>query len=50
MNTGRTVYVLKLVALPGIDATRALRFVLKRLIRTYGLKCVDVQEEKENPK
>jgi hypothetical protein len=45
MNDRRIIYVLKLRALPGVDAIRALRHVLKRLLRQYGLRCVSVSEE-----
>jgi hypothetical protein len=38
-------FVLKLRALPGVDAIKALRHALKRLLRSYGLKCVDLREE-----
>jgi hypothetical protein len=39
------VYVLKLRPLPGVDAIRALRWVLKGLLRRHGLRCVSVEEE-----
>jgi hypothetical protein len=39
-------YVLTLQAQPGIDAIRALRWILKKLLRQYGFKCVDIREEK----
>jgi len=45
MNNKRIIYVLKLRALPGVDAIRALRPVLKKLLRQYGLKCVSVSAE-----
>ena len=32
--------------LPGVDAIRALRWVLKGLLRQHGMKCVDLREEK----
>jgi hypothetical protein len=32
--------------LPGVDGIRALRWVLKRLLRQFGMKCVDLREEK----
>jgi hypothetical protein len=41
----RVAYVLRLVAQPGVDAVRALRLLLKRALRSYGLKCVDLREE-----
>jgi hypothetical protein len=46
--TDRPKFVLTLEALPRVDAIKALRFVLKRLIRQYGLKCVDLYEVKAN--
>jgi len=48
MTDGRPrVFVLKLRALPGVDAVRALRHALKRLLRSYGLKCIDLREERD---
>jgi hypothetical protein len=38
-------FVLTLVALPGVDAIKALRWVLKRLLRQHGLKCISLREE-----
>jgi hypothetical protein len=38
------VFLLKLRALPGVDAIRALRSALKRLLRSYGLRCVSIAE------
>jgi hypothetical protein len=32
--------------LPGVNATRALRFALKYLLRTCGLRCVSIEEER----
>jgi hypothetical protein len=34
-----------LEALPIVDAVRALRWVLKGLLRQYGMKCVSLREE-----
>jgi hypothetical protein len=46
----RVVYVLKLVARPGVDAIRELRLLLKKLLRSHGLRCVSIEEErKEQP-
>jgi len=42
------IYRLRLRALKDVDPIRALRHVLKRLLRTYGMKCVSVEEEKDN--
>jgi len=44
----QTIYLLRLSALPGVDAIRALRKALKRLLRGYGLKCMTIEEEKTN--
>jgi hypothetical protein len=40
----RPVFTLKLRPEPGIDPVHALRHALKRLLRTYGLRCVSVEE------
>jgi len=40
----RAAYVLTLVPLPGVDATRGLRWLLKTAWRIYGLKCTDARE------
>jgi hypothetical protein len=42
-------YVLTLRARPGIDAVRALLWVLKRLLRQYGFRCVGLREELTTP-
>jgi hypothetical protein len=39
----RPAFLVTLEALPGIDATRALRAALKRLLRDFGLRCVEVR-------
>jgi hypothetical protein len=38
--------VLTLVPLPGVDAIRSLRWVLKGLLRRHGMRCVSIHEEK----
>ena len=38
-------FVLTLQPLPGVDAIRSLRWVLKGLLRQYGMRCVDLYEE-----
>jgi hypothetical protein len=38
------VYVLRLQPLKGVDPLRALRHVLKRLLRAYGMKCLLAEE------
>jgi hypothetical protein len=45
----RRTFVLKLRPLPGVDPIRALRLGLKRLLRSYGLRCVSVAEEITEP-
>jgi hypothetical protein len=43
------VFVLRLRALSHVqDPVRALRHALKRLLRSYGLKCVDLREERND--
>jgi len=42
------VYVLRLVAQPGVDAIKELRRLLKRLLRSYGLRWVSIEEDR-NP-
>ena len=44
------VFLVRLRALPGVDAVRALRVVLKTLLRKYGLKCLSIEVETANPK
>jgi hypothetical protein len=39
------IFVLRLKA-PRDGAIRKLRFLLKRLLRGYGLRCLSVEEEK----
>jgi hypothetical protein len=38
--------VLTLQALPGVDAIKALRWVLKGMLRQHGLRCVRIVQEK----
>jgi hypothetical protein len=40
----RPRYVLTLEPLPGVDAIRVLRWVLKRLLRDHGLRCISCEE------
>jgi len=42
----RPTYALTLRAEPGVDAVRALRAVLKNMLRRYGLRCLSAHEEK----
>jgi hypothetical protein len=41
------VYLLRLRPEPGVDHARALRHVLKRLLRDYGMHCVSCEKEEE---
>ena len=40
------VFVLRLKAPRDSSGIRKLRFLLKRLLRGYGLRCLSVEEEK----
>jgi hypothetical protein len=44
----RPMYVLTLQAAPGRDHIRALRAVLKRLLRHHGLRCIALRETTNN--
>jgi hypothetical protein len=47
-TTKRPVFVLRLRPEPRVtDPVRALRSALKRLLRSYGLRCVDIREDHE---
>jgi hypothetical protein len=35
--------VLTLIPLPGVDAIRALRWILKGALRQHGMKCLSVE-------
>jgi hypothetical protein len=42
----RTIFRLRIVAgKPGSAGIRALRFLLKRLLRQYNFTCLDIREE-----
>jgi len=40
----RPTFTLRLEGKPGADNIKSLRWVLKRLLRRYGLKCLDARE------
>ena len=40
----RPTYLIRLEPLPGVDATRGLRWLLKTALRIYGLRCTSVEE------
>ena len=44
------VFLVRLRALPGVDAVRALRAALTVLLRRFGLKCLSIEVETENQK
>jgi hypothetical protein len=43
-----TVYVIKLRAGNGVDDIRALKWLLKRLWRSFGMKCIGIGTEATN--
>jgi hypothetical protein len=45
-RTGRPTFVLQLRPNPGIEPVRALRAVLKHLLRRHGFLCLSVHEER----
>src|SRR5258708_7156778 len=47
MEDERTIYLLMVRAEPGVDAVRNLRALLKAMLRTYGLRRVEVSESKQ---
>jgi hypothetical protein len=42
----RQVYVLSVRAEPGVDVIRALRALLKVMLRRFGLRCLDVRHQR----
>lgn len=48
MPPNRPIFVLKLQALPGVNAIKALRQGLKYLLRRCGLRCVSIEEEEHD--
>jgi hypothetical protein len=45
MNPDRPIFVLRLQPLKGVDSLRALRAVLKWLLRAHGMKCISIERE-----
>jgi hypothetical protein len=43
----KPIYLLKLQAAPGSEGIRALRWLLKALLRRYGLRCISVEEVRQ---
>ena len=42
--TARPTFLLKLQPLPNVDGIRAMRWVLKALLRKHGLRCVSIEQ------
>jgi hypothetical protein len=42
--TRATRFVLMLEPLPGVDAIRALRFILKHVVRQHGMRAISIRE------
>jgi hypothetical protein len=40
------VYILRLVPTSGTDGEKALRWMLKVLLRRFGMRCLSVEKEK----
>ena len=38
------LYVIHLQPEPGVDPIRAIRHILKRALRSYGLRCISLEE------
>jgi hypothetical protein len=47
MTDERPKLVVVLQPLPRVDAVRALRAALKRLLRDHGLRCVEIREARD---
>ena len=43
-QSDRPIFVLRLRPEPGVNGYRALRELLKRLLRTHGFRCLDARE------
>lgn len=46
--TRRPTFLLRLQGEPGTHTIHSLRAILKRLLRTHGMKCIQCVEEKEH--
>ena len=42
----RPIFIVRLRPQPGVDGIRALRLALKVLLRRFGLKAIDVREDR----
>jgi hypothetical protein len=45
-DTAPPVFVLRLQPMKGVAPIRALRFLLKALLRRAGMRCVSIEEER----
>jgi hypothetical protein len=45
MSERRPVFVLRLRALKDVDPLRALRWILKHMLRDYGMQAISCEEE-----
>jgi hypothetical protein len=43
----QVIFVLRLTPKPGVDAVKALRAVLKVMLRRFGLRCTSVEIEQD---
>jgi hypothetical protein len=43
---GAPIYLLRLRPLPGTDPIRALRIILKLLLRRANMRCISVEQER----
>jgi hypothetical protein len=44
----RPTYTLRVRPEPHVDPIKALRALLKAMLRTYGMKCISADEERES--
>jgi hypothetical protein len=42
---GRPVFVLRVRAEPHVEGIRALRWLLKTMLRRFGLRCIEANQE-----
>lgn len=47
MKPDRPIYLLRLRPEKGVDPIRALRWILKRVLRDYGMQAISCEEEKQ---
>jgi len=45
MKPNRPIYLLRLQPLKGVDVIRALRRLLKRLLRDFGMRAISIEKE-----